>query len=162
MFGRGGEEALALLNAGVRFDVVPGVTSAVAAPALAGIPVTHRGVASAFLVASGHDQQAFADATRGIAPGSVTVVVMMGLSNRAALASTLVEHGWAGSTPAALVAEASLPRQEIWRGTLGDLAEGRASVESDGPALVVVGEVAKFELVADQVASVGEEQRLRG
>jgi uroporphyrin-III C-methyltransferase/precorrin-2 dehydrogenase/sirohydrochlorin ferrochelatase len=147
VFGRGGEEALALQAAGVPFDVVPGVTSAVAAPALAGIPVTHRGLASAFLVASGHDDQLFADAIGALQPDGITVVVMMSLGNRAALASRLIEAGWARTTPAALVAEASLPTQEVWRGALEDLADGRAVVASRGPALFVVGEVARLDLL---------------
>ena len=79
MFGRGGEEALALQQAGVPFDVVPGVSSAIAAPALAGIPVTHRGVSSAFLVVSGHDEEAFRSAIGRLHPNGVTLVVLMGL-----------------------------------------------------------------------------------
>src|SRR2546427_6703155 len=77
-FGRGGEEALALRATGVPFDVVPGITSAIAAPALAGIPVTHRGLASAFLVVSGHDEEAFASAIAGVEPGGVTIVALLG------------------------------------------------------------------------------------
>src|SRR5207249_8508515 len=78
VFGRGGEEALALSQAGVPFDVVPGVTSAIAAPALAGIPITHRGVSSAFLVVSGHDDVAFASEVANVRPHSLTLVVLMG------------------------------------------------------------------------------------
>ena len=151
VFGRGGEEALALRSAGIPFEVVPGVTSAVAAPALAGIPVTHRGLASAFLVVSGHDEQVFADAVGAITPNGVTVVVMMGLQRRAALAARLIAAGWKKTTPAALVAEASLPTQETWRGTLDDLAGGRAMITSDGPALFVAGEVARLDLLASEV-----------
>ena len=86
VFGRGGEEALALQHAGVPYDVVPGVTSAIAAPASAGIPVTHRGVASAFLVVSGHEEEAFASAIAQLQPNGVTVVVLMGLGRSAAIA----------------------------------------------------------------------------
>src|ERR671911_546996 len=78
VFGRGGEEALALAAAGVAFEVVPGVTSAIAAPALAGIPVTHRGAASAFVTVSGHDERAWAPVVEGLPPHSATIVVMMG------------------------------------------------------------------------------------
>ena len=127
VFGRGGEEALALQEAGVPFDVVPGVTSAVAAPALAGIPVTHRGLASAFLVVE-RPRRAGVRRRRSaaLAPNGVTLVVLMGWRGRAALAAQLIDRGWAPGTPAALVAEASLPEQQVWRGTLGDLAAGRA------------------------------------
>ena len=151
VFGRGGEEALALARAGVPFEVVPGVTSAIAAPALAGIPVTHRGLASAFVVVSGHDDKVFADLAGRLAPKGVTIVVLMGLAKRAALASVLVARGWAGRTPAALVADASLPGQAAWRGTLDDLAAGEPALESHeagGPATLVVGEVAALHLTA--------------
>jgi uroporphyrin-III C-methyltransferase/precorrin-2 dehydrogenase/sirohydrochlorin ferrochelatase len=149
VFGRGGEEALALKQARVPFDVVPGVTSVVAAPALAGIPVTHRGVASAFLVVSGHDEQAFATSIGELTPNGMTVVVLMGLTRRAGLAAALIQRGWAAGTPAALLAEASTPQQDVWRGSLGDLAAGRADVASDGPALLVVGAVAALRAIAD-------------
>ena len=131
VFGRGGEEALALRHAGIRFDVVPGVTSA-----LAGIPVTHRGTAAGVIVVSGHDEQAFTESIGPLRSSGVTVVVMMGLARRAPLASALITAGWAERTPAAVVAEASLPQQDVWRGSLGDLAAGRAQVASDGPALL--------------------------
>ena len=151
VFGRGGEEALALARAGVPFDVVPGVTSAIAAPGLAGIPVTHRGLASAFVVVSGHDEEAFADLAGRLSPNGVTIVVLMGLAKRAALASALMARGWAGRTPAALVVDASLPGQQAWRGTLDDLAAGEPSIDGDkagGPATLIVGEVAALQLAA--------------
>src|SRR6185436_19954056 len=84
VFGRGGEEALVLQRAGISYDVVPGVTSAIAAPAAAGIPVTHRGLASAFLVVSGHEDEAFAAAIAGVEPGGMTIVALMGLGRSAA------------------------------------------------------------------------------
>src|SRR5881628_4085111 len=121
VFGRGGEEALALRAAGVPFDVVPGVTSAIAAPALAGIPVTHRGLASSFFVVSGHDEESFATSIQHVEPGGVTLVVLMGLGRIAALADRLLARGWAPGTPAALVVDASMPGQQSWRGTLDDL-----------------------------------------
>jgi len=151
VFGRGGEEALALAAAGVPFDVVPGVTSALGAPALAGIPVTHRGAASAFLVVSGHDVDAFEQSVGGItAEGAngVTLVVLMGVARRAELAGRLLRKGWRAALPAALVVEAGTPRQRVWRGTLNDLAN-RADTgvgEDDGPGLLVFGAVAAFDL----------------
>ena len=141
VFGRGGEEALALKHAGVSFDVVPGVTSAVAAPAAAGIPVTHRGAASGVLVVSGHDEQAFADAIGCARPGVVTIVILMGLGRAAALACRLVDAGWRRSTPAAVVIDGTTRRQRAWRGTLDDLASERAAIDGDGPGTIVVGEV---------------------
>src|SRR5206468_11721603 len=110
VFGRGGEEVLALRAAGIPFDVVPGITSAVAAPALAGIPVTHRGLASAFLVVSGHDEAAFASAIGQLQPNGVTLVVLMGVARSAAIACHLIDRGWARGTPAAVIVDASTPR----------------------------------------------------
>ena len=122
VFGRGGEEALALGRAGVPFDIVPGVSSAIAAPELAGIPVTHRGVSSAFLVVSGHDDQAFRPAVEALPPNGVTLVVLMGLRRSAAIATALVEGDWSPETPAAIVVDASMANQQVWRGTLGQFA----------------------------------------
>jgi uroporphyrin-III C-methyltransferase len=152
VFGRGGEEALALRSAGVRFDVVPGVTNAVAAPALAGIPVTHRGLASAFLVVSGHDEEAFAASVGCLTSEGVTLVILMGYGRRSALARRLTGCGWSPRTPAAIVAGGSLPQQRVWRGTLDDLASDRVQMDGDDPAVIVVGEVASLSLVAADVA----------
>ena len=146
VFGRGGEEALALRAAGVPFDIVPGVTSAVAAPALAGIPVTHRGVSAGFLVVSGHDEAVFASTVSALQPGGVTIVVLMGVGRREAIAATLIARGWPGETPAAIVADASLPQQQVWRGTIADLAAGADPLDSDGPAALVIGDVAGYDL----------------
>jgi uroporphyrin-III C-methyltransferase/precorrin-2 dehydrogenase/sirohydrochlorin ferrochelatase len=146
VFGRGGEEAAALEAAGVPYDVVPGVTSAVAAPELAGIPLTHRGLSSAVLVASGHERDAFAAAIGELQANAVTVVVMMGYERRRALAAVLLERGWQAATPAAVVANGSLPSQQVWRGTLADLAAGGGTVANGGPAMIVVGAVAALAL----------------
>jgi uroporphyrin-III C-methyltransferase/precorrin-2 dehydrogenase/sirohydrochlorin ferrochelatase len=144
VFGRGGEEAIALASAGVDYEVVPGVTSAIAAPALAGIPVTHRGLASAFLVVSGHEEASFAAAIQHLEPGGVTLIVLMGLARTAAIASRLIARGWTRETPAAVIVDGSLPQQQSWRGTLDDLANGRCRDITDspaGPGTIVVGEV---------------------
>jgi uroporphyrin-III C-methyltransferase / precorrin-2 dehydrogenase / sirohydrochlorin ferrochelatase len=141
VFGRGGEEALALRAAGVPFDVVPGISNAIAAPALAGIPVTHRGLASAFLVLSGHDLDAFASTIDGLTPGRATLVVLMGLARVDAIASVLIARGWPRRTPAAVVIDASRPAQQAWCGTLGDLSADRFLPHGDGPGTIVVGDV---------------------
>lgn len=153
VFGRGGEEALALRAAGVPFDVVPGITNAVAAPALAGIPVTHRGLASAFLVVSGHDEAAFASAIGGMQPNGVTIVVLMGLARSAALASLLIDRGWTRGTPAALIVDASTPRQQVWYGRLDALASDAvmpAAIDSQGPGTLVIGDVAALQLAPQE------------
>jgi uroporphyrin-III C-methyltransferase len=148
LFGRGGEEAQALMAAAIPFDIVPGVTSAIAAPALAGIPVTHRGLSAAVLIVSGHDEQVFSDAIGALRPNGITVVIMMGVGRRAVLTAQLLDRGWAPSTPAAIVADGSRPAQQVWRGTLAQVAGGAVGVEGDGPAVIVVGEVAALDLAA--------------
>ena len=165
VFGRGGEEALALQEAGVPFEVVPGVTSAVAAPALAGIPVTHRGLSAAFLVVTGHDEETFASAVGTLAPNGLTLVVLMGGARRAAIASQLIAQGWQPSTPAALVAEASRDSQHAWRGTLEDLAADRvppAHDRSDGPVTMVVGTVAALTLLGQNAGVAAESEITTG
>jgi uroporphyrin-III C-methyltransferase len=162
VFGRGGEEAIALGAAGVPFDIVPGISSAVAAPALAGIPVTHRGLASAVLVVSGHDEDAFAASIGQIAPNGLTLVVLMGVGRRAPLAARLIDRGWSRETPAAIVADASLPQQQVWRGTLDDLASDGARLEGDGPATIVIGAVAALALISvDAQVATAERARRR-
>jgi len=142
VFGRGGEEALALAEAGIAFEIVPGISSSVAAPALAGIPVTHRGMSTGFLVVSGHADEAWQPALDSLAPGAVTVVVLMGLAHRGAIAARLLERGWSAQTPAAIVWAASRAEGSAWRGTLGELAAASPSTESaDSPGTIVVGAV---------------------
>ncbi len=157
VFGRGGEEALALRAAGVPFDIVPGITSAVAAPALAGIPVTHRGLSSAFLVVGGHDEAAFASAIGALQPNGVTIVVLMGVGRSAALASLLIDRGWARGTPAAVIVDASSPRQQAWYGRLDALASDEvvpSVIDSDGPGTLVIGDVVT---VAAQIGASANE-----
>jgi uroporphyrin-III C-methyltransferase/precorrin-2 dehydrogenase/sirohydrochlorin ferrochelatase len=146
VFGRGGEEAQALQHAGIPFDVVPGVTSAIAAPASAGIPLTHRGLASAFFVVSGHDRGVFSDAIGALRPNGVTIVVLMGFGRRAEIATELLTLGWDRALPAAIVADGTRPGRQVWRGTLGDLADGDAQVAGGGPALIVIGKVAALNV----------------
>jgi uroporphyrin-III C-methyltransferase len=153
VFGRGGEEAQALRAAGIAFDVVPGVSNAVAAPELAGIPVTHRGVTSAFLVVSGHDHEVFSTAIHGLKPNAVTVVVLMGLRQSAAIACALIERGWRRSTPAAIVVNASRPDQQVWRGTLDELAFDRADMAIGGAGTIVIGDVAALNLAGESAPS---------
>jgi len=146
VFGRGGEEAQALQQAGIPFDVVPGVTSAIAAPASAGIPLTHRGLSSAFFVVSGHDRELFSEAVGALRPDGVTIVVLMGFSRRAEIAAELVGAGWDPQLACAVVADGTLPQRQVWRGRLSDLAGGRAQISGGGPALIVIGKVAALEV----------------
>ncbi len=142
VFGRGAEEALALAAAGIQYEVVPGVTSAVAAAELAGIPVTHRGVASGFLVLSGHTGEKLDATLAAVQPNSLTVVVMMGLAGRGEMSERLMAHGWRGDTPAALVCGASTRDQWSWTGTLDTVAD--ATPPDAIPGVLVVGDVVRI------------------
>jgi len=140
VLGRGGEEAAALAAAGVPFEVVPGVTSALAAPALAGIAVTHRGLTSAFLVLSGHQPEAYTRLLGSIPPASATIVVLMGLAERAGISTCLVDAGWDDDTPSAVVINASQPDQSVWVGTLRTLGTAPAPAD-DEAGVIVIGPV---------------------
>ncbi|MDR7278765.1 uroporphyrinogen-III C-methyltransferase [Catenuloplanes atrovinosus] len=144
VFGRGGEEAVACAEAGVPVIVVPGVTSSIAAPAVAGIPVTHRGVAHEFTVVSGHvapdDPTSLVDwPSLGGMRG--TVVILMGLKNLPKIAATLMAHGRSASTPAAVVQEGTTSEQRVVKAALGDVVEKTAAAGIRPPAIVVVGDV---------------------
>jgi uroporphyrin-III C-methyltransferase / precorrin-2 dehydrogenase / sirohydrochlorin ferrochelatase len=154
LFGRGGEEVLACVAAGVPVTVVPGVTSALAAPAAAGIPVTHRGVAQELVVVSGHvppGHPASKVDWAAVARLRGTVCLLMGLKNLAPIAAALVAGGRAPDTPVAVVREATTATQEVVRATLGTVAEAAAHIAP--PAVVVVGDVVT---VAEGVVTVAE------
>jgi uroporphyrin-III C-methyltransferase/precorrin-2 dehydrogenase/sirohydrochlorin ferrochelatase len=149
VFGRGGEEAEALAAAGIPFEVVPGVSSAVAAPALAGIPVTHRGTAAGFAVVSGHAERSYGPLLDALAPAELTVVVLMGLAERARIARRLLGRGWSEETPAAIVLGASGPSAHAWRGTLAALGDAELPADlAHLPGILVVGGVAALAHVA--------------
>jgi len=141
VFGRGGEEALALASAGIPVEVVPGVTSAVAAAELAGIPVTHRGVASAFLVLAGHTSDAVDRTLESVRPHSVSIVMMMSVGARGDLAAKLMAHGWGGETPAAIVCAASTADEWVWTGRLAEM--GSVEVPAGLAGVLIVGEVVR-------------------
>ncbi|MEV4763756.1 uroporphyrinogen-III C-methyltransferase [Micromonospora chokoriensis] len=144
VFGRGGEELLACAEAGVPVTVVPGVTSSIAAPAAAGIPVTHRGVAHEFTVVSGHlapDAPASLVRWDALAGLRGTLVILMGLKNLAAISETLIAHGRPPQTPAAVVQEATTGAQRVLRSTLGAVAAEVLAADLRPPAVVVVGDV---------------------
>lgn len=154
VLGRGGEEALALHDAGIAFEVVPGISSAIAAGASANIPVTHRGLASSFMVVTGHEETpAFAS----LAPGSATLVVLMGLKRRAVISEELIARGWSASTPAAIVTDASTPRQWSWTGPLSQL---HAAAPPEGaPGVLIIGDVVS---VAAQLKAAERTRHVHG
>ena len=144
VFGRGGEEAEALVAAGIPFEIVPGITSAVAVPAYAGIPVTHRGLSTSFTVVTGHSRHA-ADTDvdwDALARVGGTIVVLMGVAHRAEIADRLVAGGLAPDTPVAAVRWGTRPGQRTVRTTLGALD----GVELEPPVTLVIGRVAALDL----------------
>src|SRR5207237_828690 len=142
VFGRGGEEAAALAAAGVRYEVVPGVSSAIAAPAYAGIPVTHRGHAQAFTVVTGHCAEGNDVKWDELARSGATLVILMGMAHLDEIARRLIAAGRSSDEPAAVVQNGSRPDQRTVTGTLENIA-ARAAAEGVGsPAVIVVGAVA--------------------
>ena len=145
VFGRGGEEALALVRAGLPFEVVPGVTSAVAAPAYAGIPVTHRGLSSSFAVVTGHEnpsKETSALDWERLATGVDTLVLLMGVGNLPRIVDRLLAHGRPPETPVAVVRWGTRPEQQTVTGTLTDIVDRVRSSGLKPPAVTVIGKVA--------------------
>jgi uroporphyrin-III C-methyltransferase len=155
VFGRGGEEALALQRAGVAFEIVPGVTTAIAAPALAGIPVTHRGVSSGFIVLTGSDLESVDRVLSSVAPGSLTIVVLMGIGVRGQVLERLRARGWDADTPAAIILGAATPGMWTWRGRLAELSSARLP-ESSAPGTIVVGAVAGLPIATSDEQGVAD------
>jgi uroporphyrin-III C-methyltransferase len=143
IFGRGGEEMQALANAGVAFEVVPGITSANAASCYAGIPLTHRDHAQSVLFVTGHlkDGTANLDWYDLVKPHQ-TVVIYMGLSGAVSICEQLIAHGAPASRAIAVVQSASLPHQKVWLSTLGELPHKLAAQGIASPALLIIGDVA--------------------
>ena len=144
VFGRGGEEAEALAGAEIPFEIVPGVSSAVAVPAYAGIPVTHRKLASSFAVVTGHEARKGKSAVDWgkLATAVDTLVILMGLHNLPAIVAKLIAHGRSPETPAAVIRRGTTNGQETMIGTLADIVEKSASLKA--PTLIVVGEVVEL------------------
>jgi uroporphyrin-III C-methyltransferase len=147
VFGRGGEEALACVRAGIPFEVVPGVTSAVAVPACAGIPVTHRGITQDFAVVSAHLDPSHPGATvdwEALAAGPGTLVLLMAVARLPEVARELVKRGRDASTPVAVICDGTTERQRVLVSTLERVAEDAVVHDVKPPAVVVVGEVVRL------------------
>jgi uroporphyrin-III C-methyltransferase len=139
VFGRGGEEAEALRAAGVAFEIVPGVSSAIAVPAYAGIPVTHRRYVSSFTVITGHEGTSSNWA--GLVQAGGTLIFLMGLNQIEQISAKLIQAGKAPTTPAATLSSGTLPQQQIVTGTLEDIGTKTRAAGLKSPGLIVVGEV---------------------
>jgi len=147
VFGRGGEEALALAQAGIPFEVVPGVSSAIAVPAYAGIPVTHRDCASTVTIVTGHDQRTHTGASpvvnwEQLAKLEGTLVIMMGVETLGQIGQRLLAGGLSPDTPAAVIQQGTLPQQKVVTGIVANIAERARAASITSPAVIVIGAVA--------------------
>jgi uroporphyrin-III C-methyltransferase/precorrin-2 dehydrogenase/sirohydrochlorin ferrochelatase len=144
VFGRGFEEAIACAEAGVTWTVVPGITSSISVPAVSGIPVTHRGVTHEFTVVSGHIPPDHPDSLinwAALAQLTGTLVLLMAVENLPKITATLIEHGRAATTPAAVIADGTLPGQRMVTADLATIAETAQAAGLGAPAIVVIGNV---------------------
>lgn len=152
VFGRGGEEHIACATAGVRVESVPGISSAIAVPAAAGIPVTHRGIARAFTVVTGHEALA-PSVLEQMRSGDATVVVLMGVAMLERMVRAALDHGVDPAMPVAIVEEGTTARQRVVRGPLDSIARIAREDRIASPAVIVVGEVARFGLLGPRTAA---------
>lgn len=152
MFGRGGEELEVLFDAGVQFQVIPGITAAAGATAYAGIPLTHRDYAQSALFVTGHLKAEAADMDWStLARSQQTLVIYMGLMKSSTIATQLIEHGRNASTPIAIIERGTQSTQKVFRGVLSELPQLAAHAQS--PSLIVIGEVVTL---ADKLAWFGD------
>jgi len=142
VFGRGGEECQALAEAGIRYEVIPGVTSAIAVPAYAGIPVTQRGVTTSFTVIAGHTGGSETDVDWASIPRNGTVIFVMGVEHMPQIVLSLIEHGYSPETPAAVIEKGTTPNQVVVTATLADIVEKAAHLQP--PSILIVGEVVRL------------------
>lgn len=163
VFGRGGEEALALVAAGIPFEIVPGISSAIAVPAYAGIPVTHRGQSGAFTIVTGHETPEHSLPLvdwEVLAKLDSTLVILMGVATLPAISEKLLQAGMAPTTPAAVIEQGTIARQRQVTGSLADIAERAATAGLRFPAVVVVGRVVDLSAhLSWFVPSAGAETR---
>jgi uroporphyrinogen III methyltransferase/synthase len=145
VFGRGGEEAQDLAEAGIPFEIVPGVTSAISAPAYAGIPVTQRGMACSVAFITGHNagSKPLDVNWQALSQGVDTLVFLMGVHNLKCIVTSLLEVGRSPETPIALIERGTLPEQKVVTGTLADILEKAADIKP--PAIIIVGEVVSLQ-----------------
>ncbi len=142
IFGRGGEECIALRSHGIPFEVVPGISSVSAVPAYAGIPLTMRNLATGFTVVSGHLHPASNNYDWSVLSKIPTLVILMGLNNLDGIVEQLTSHGKSGDTPAALISRGTTQMQNVVTGALSDISAKAKNVTS--PAIIIIGQVAAY------------------
>ena len=144
VFGRGGEEAVALVSAGIPWEVVPGVSAGAAVAAYAGIPITHRGLSSSVTFVTGHEDPAKAHSSlrwEQLAKGVDTLVFFMAVANSRKIAERLIQHGRAGTTPVAVIRWGTYQTQETYLSTLAEMGAMIEREQIEAPAIIVIGEV---------------------
>jgi uroporphyrin-III C-methyltransferase len=157
VFGRGGEEALALVEAGVPFRVVPGISAGIGGLAYAGIPVTHRDVNHCVTFLTGHDQSGLTPSSIdwvGVARGAPVVVMYMALKHLGQIAAALIDAGRHVNEPVAIVAHATTEAQQVLETTLGQAADDLSTSEVEPPAIVVLGEVVRLRAALDWLGAL--------
>ncbi len=162
VFGRGGEEAAYLRRHDVDFEVVPGISSCIAVPEVAGIPVTHRGVSTHFTVVTATAVGDELDLTwKDLAETSGTLVILMGVRRLPDITAALVAHGRPASTPAAIIRAGTTPQQVVVEGVLGDLAVRAREAGVESPAVIVIGDVVALRREIDLQGLENFETRMR-
>jgi len=159
VFGRGGEEALALAEAKIPFRIVPGITAGIGGLAYAGIPVTHRDVNSAVTFVTGHSSDgAVPDGVDwpAVARGSPVIVIYMGLRHLDAIAARLLAAGRAPDEPVAIVSKATTPDQRVLVSTLAEAAAEAAAARIEGPTIIAIGEVVRLHAALDWLGGTGK------
>ena len=159
VFGRGGEEALTLVEAGIPFEVVPGISSAIAVPAYAGIPVTHRSRSGALTIVTGHETPEHSDPLvdwEALAQLDGTLVILMGVATLASITSRLIQAGMEPTLPAAVIAEGTVARQRMVKGSLSTIAERVTTAGLRSPAVVVIGRVVDLSSLLSWFAPAAE------
>jgi uroporphyrinogen III methyltransferase/synthase len=151
VFGRGGEEGIALAKAGIRFEVVPGISSAIAVPAYAGIPVTHRGVTTAFTVIAGHAGASESDIDWDAISHVGTLIFLMGVEHLSEIVKQLISYGRNADTPVSVIEQGTTANQIVVTGTLEDIVEKAKDVRP--PAVLIVGEVVRLREQLDWFVS---------
>lgn len=166
MFGRGGEEMLALQQAGIAYEIIPGITSAQGCAAATGIPLTHRGLATGVRFITGHRQETTAALDlnwESLADPETTLVVYMGLVNIIEIVKNLIEHGLAATTPAAIIERGTTPKQRVFVTTLGQIPAEVAAEKIQAPSLVIIGKVASMANVTELSHDfIAEYARMKG
>ena len=145
IFGRGGEEAEALMSKGISFEIIPGISSVMAAPAYAGIPLTHRTLAAGFHVVTGHEcLHSLGTPWEVLALSSQTLVILMGMGHLREISEKLIANGRAADTPVAVIQWGTTLKQEVVVGTLGEIARVVEEARLQSPAVIVIGDVVRL------------------